>query len=174
MSALFDRFLQDFNDTLGNETQTNVTVDDSTAPSGFPTIDASNSPSSFPTFSIAPSFAPSAVPSFLPTGMPSESPSLVPTTEEQGLVSGSQDSDLENSVRIYGGLFVVVMILFCWARKKFPRCYNVRGWVENLRSPLADEQYGFYDWIWKLNSIEEKVMMVDTFFVGVDSTSLLR
>ncbi|CAJ1962995.1 unnamed protein product [Cylindrotheca closterium] len=172
MSALFDRLLQEVNETLGNETQTNVTIEiNSTAPSGFPTIDFSDSPSSVPTLSQAPSLVPSANPSFLPTGMPSESPSIFPTTEEQGLVGGHQDEALENSLRIYGSLFVVVMLVFCWLRKKYPRCYNIRGWVEGLRTPLADEQYGFYDWIWKLNSIEEKVMMDEC---GMDALCFVR
>ena len=178
MSFLFDRLLQEVNETLGNETLvgnetlTNVTLaPNSTAPTGFPTIDPSDVPSSVPSLSQVPSFAPSVIPSFLPTGMPSETPSIPPTTEEQGLVGGHQDAALENSLRIYGSVFVVVMLVFCWLRKKYPRCYNIRGWVEKLRTPLADEQYGFYDWIWKLNSIEEKVMMDEC---GMDALCFVR
>mmetsp|Transcript_41542 Transcript_41542/g.100007 ORF Transcript_41542/g.100007 Transcript_41542/m.100007 type:complete len:923 (-) Transcript_41542:1031-3799(-) len=173
MSVLFDRMLQDLNDTLvGNETLTNVTIGiNSTAPTGFPTIDPSDVPSSVPSLSLVPSVAPSLMPSLFPTGVPSETPSVLPTTEEQGLVGGHQDDALANSLRIYGSLFVVIMILFCCLRKKYPRAYCVRGWVDGLRTPLADEQYGFFDWMWKLNSIEEQVLMDEC---GMDALCFVR
>lgn len=173
MSASFERLLQEVNETLGgDDTLTNVTIGiNSTAPSSFPSITPSDIPSTVPSLSLVPSLAPSLEPSLIPTGAPSSFPSFFPTTEEQGLVGGHQDDALANSLRIYGGLFVVVMLVFCWLRKKFPRAYNVRGWVDELRTPLADEQYGFCDWIWKLNSIEEKVMMDEC---GMDALCFIR
>jgi hypothetical protein len=57
---------------------------------------------------------------------------------------------LRNTLRIYGSLFIVVLVVFCYLRKKFPKVYNLRTWVPHIESPLAKKQYGFFSWIYKL------------------------
>ena len=66
---------------------------------------------------------------------------------------------IRNTLRIYGTLFVVLLLLFCFLRKKFQRAYNVRSWVEDIQTPLAERQYGFLSWMWKVYLVSDSEML---------------
>eukprot|EP00980_Cylindrotheca_fusiformis_P002692 scaffold627_cov125-Cylindrotheca_fusiformis.AAC.9 len=87
----------------------------------------------------------------------SAAPSLAPSTAAED--GADDDSKLKNTLRVYGSLFVVVLLLFCWLRKKYPHIYNVRSWVEELKTPLADQQYGYINWVWKVFGIDDADLM---------------
>lgn len=78
---------------------------------------------------------------------------------------------LVNTVAIYGTLFVIIWLLFCWLRLESPRTYNVRSWAKDIRCKLAQNQYGFFSWIWEVYDIPEKQFMDQC---GMDSLCFVR
>eukprot|EP00339_Tiarina_fusa_P008824 CAMPEP_0117054938 /NCGR_PEP_ID=MMETSP0472-20121206/38072_1 /TAXON_ID=693140 ORGANISM="Tiarina fusus, Strain LIS" /NCGR_SAMPLE_ID=MMETSP0472 /ASSEMBLY_ACC=CAM_ASM_000603 /LENGTH=882 /DNA_ID=CAMNT_0004770715 /DNA_START=137 /DNA_END=2785 /DNA_ORIENTATION=- len=63
--------------------------------------------------------------------------------EEPELTDGNDAQVLKDTLRVYGTFFVIVLILFSFLRRKFPRVYNLRNWVDDLKTPLAKEKHGF-------------------------------
>lgn len=46
----------------------------------------------------------------------------------------SSDSEvLRNTFMVYGSILVCMFLLFCYVRKRFPRPYALRAWVEDLK-----------------------------------------
>jgi Late exocytosis, associated with Golgi transport len=107
---------------------------------------------------------------------------------------GTNDSQvLRQTFLVYGSALLLVVLLFCWARLKFPRAYNLRsGWVEALQrtsssaaaadhhhdsspppavSMLAQEQHKFFSWIWKLYMITDDELVHEC---GMDALCLVR
>ena len=139
------RFLEDGNNTLFSDVP-------STVPSLFPTTD-------FPSLS----------PTFEPSDAPSVFPSSAPTTE---LSETERDSVvLKNTCRLYGSLFFVFFVAFCYLRRKFPRAYTIRAWVEDNHTKLAEQQYGFFSWAWSIFFITDTEMIDEC---GMDSTCFVR
>lgn len=55
-----------------------------------------------------------------------------------------------HTIKMYGLLFGISLLLFCCLRQWFPRVYNIRHWVEKYRTPLAADARGWVSWMWKL------------------------
>lgn len=89
---------------------------------------------------------------------------IVPTSPNDAQV-------LLTTIAIYGTLFVVIWLLFCFLRLQFPRAYNVRSWAKEIKCKLAQNQYGFFSWTWELYDIPEKQLMDQC---GLDSLCLVR
>lgn len=68
---------------------------------------------------------------------------------EAGGTAGDS-SVLRNTLKVYGSMFLVFMSVFCWARVRYARVYNVRSWIESLQNKLASTHYGHVEWAWKL------------------------
>jgi Late exocytosis, associated with Golgi transport/Calcium-dependent channel, 7TM region, putative phosphate/Cytosolic domain of 10TM putative phosphate transporter len=97
------------------------------------------------------------------------SPTPSPTTAS---LEESQNWDvLRTSLIIYLPSFVVVILIFCYARLKFPAVYNVRNTVESIKNPLAATPYGFFSWMWNVMYVSEADIF-DT--CGMDALCLLR
>jgi hypothetical protein len=82
---------------------------------------------------------------------PVPSPSGSPTPEF--IVPPSTDNDaavLRNTIISFGGLFLIFLVLFCHLRRTHPKVYNLRNWVPDIKTPLAQETYGSISWMWKL------------------------
>lgn len=66
---------------------------------------------------------------------------------------------LRRTFTFYGIWLIIFLLIFCWVRKRYPRPFTIRQWspapVPNLRSPLADDQFGFISWVWMLNTISD-------------------
>ena len=62
-------------------------------------------------------------------------------------------------------------LIFCVLRKKFPRIYAVRQWVEECRTPLADDQFGYFSWTWKIYSYTSDQLMEA---ISLDALCFLR
>jgi len=90
------------------------------------------------------------------------------TTEVEAI---NDSQILRDTMRTYGLMFLVFMLLFCWLRVKYPRTYNVRSWIEDLQCSLAEKHYGYIDWAWKLWYVNE-----DEFrdCCGMDALSFIR
>lgn len=72
---------------------------------------------------------------------------------------------------LYGPILAGVLILFCYLRRRFPRPYNLRNWVEDIKTPIAANQYGFISWMWGLNVITEDEILSEC---GLDALCFLR
>lgn len=72
---------------------------------------------------------------------------------------GQVSTVLRNTLRVYGSVFLALLVLFCILRKRYRRVYNLRTWVEEIKSGLAEEQYGFISWAWKLWMIPDDEIM---------------
>jgi hypothetical protein len=64
------------------------------------------------------------------------------STEEAA--SYNDGSVLRDTFTVYGSILLVIFFAFCWLRRKYPRAYNVRNWVEDIKTPLAKDQFGFF------------------------------
>ena len=78
---------------------------------------------------------------------------------------------LRNSVCIYGGALVVITLVFSYVRRRYKHAYNLRNWVDKLKTHLADEQYGFLSWMWKVGAITDDELMQET---SLDAVCFLR
>jgi hypothetical protein len=90
---------------------------------------------------------------------------------EDELQNPKDSSVLRNTVILYGIIFLILWPLFCWLRLKYPRVYNVRGWVKHLKCKLAREQFDFWSWIWEVHGIPEKQILDQC---GLDAICLVR
>jgi hypothetical protein len=91
--------------------------------------------------------------------------------EDAALIDGNDAVVLKNTLRVYGTFFVIVLIIFSYLRRKYPRVYNLRNWVEDLKTPLAQEKHGFFSWMWKLFLITDSEMMDEC---GMDALCYAR
>ena len=78
---------------------------------------------------------------------------------------------LQNSMRIYGSLFVCGFVLYCYFRKRIPRTFAVRQWIPEHKTPLAQDQFGYISWIWKVYSFSEE-QLLET--IGLDALCFLK
>jgi len=72
---------------------------------------------------------------------------------------------------VYGSVLIGAFLLFCYLRRKFPRPYNLRNWVDHLKTPIAKHQYGFLSWMWQLNAVTEDEILNEC---GMDALCFLR
>lgn len=104
------------------------------------------------------------------------------TTEGEGNVrslqvaDGTNDSVLLNStMAVYGSIFVVSFLIFCFVRKRIPRVFVVRTWCEGKIHDCALAQqcleYGYFDWIYKVLQPSEDEIRDQC---GMDSICYLR
>ncbi|CAB9518635.1 CSC1-like protein [Seminavis robusta] len=71
----------------------------------------------------------------------------------------------------YGSVFLGVFFLLCILRKRFKRAFNLRDWVDDRKSDLAKNQFGWLSWTWRLAMIKDEVFMIEN---GMDSTCFVR
>jgi len=94
-------------------------------------------------------------------------PTAVPVND----ADTNESAILRATFVIYGSVLLGVFVLFCYVRLKFPRPYNLRNWVEDLKTPIAANQFGFFSWLWQLNAITEDEILNDC---GLDALCFLR
>ena len=92
-------------------------------------------------------------------------------SDETELIDGNDSVVLKNTLRLYGTFFVCVLILFSYLRRKFPKIYNLRSWVEDLQTPLAKEKHGFFNWMVKVLLVTDSEMMDEC---GMDAMCFIR
>lgn len=78
---------------------------------------------------------------------------------------------LRNTLRYYGSIFLVFLLSFCFLRRRYPRAYNLRTWVEEIQCKLAEEQYGFISWAWQLWWLSDDDILDQC---GMDSLCYIR
>lgn len=76
---------------------------------------------------------------------------LATNSTDDTLVSPNDSEVLKDTLRVYGTCFLVLFLLYCWARLFFPRVFNVRSWAPLVESDQAKElSYGYLNWVWKV------------------------
>ncbi|KAL7578677.1 hypothetical protein ACA910_009816 [Epithemia clementina (nom. ined.)] len=94
------------------------------------------------------------------------------TSNEDGKTTDFNDARvLRDSVLIYGGILLFVIIVFSYLRRKFPKVYNVRNWVEHLKTYLSNDQYRFFSWLWRLYMVTDDEIMEEC---GMDAACFVR
>ena len=61
----------------------------------------------------------------LSTNSTNEAPTASPTEEDQ-LVTYDDSQVLRDTMMVYGSTMVVIVLLFCWARRRFPKVGDFR------------------------------------------------
>ena len=84
---------------------------------------------------------------------------------------GNDGQKLRDTFILYGSLLCGCFLLFCYVRRRFPRPYTIRNWVEDHRTYLAAEQYGFFSWVFHMFYATEDELLDE---IGMDSLCLLR
>lgn len=93
-------------------------------------------------------------------------------TSDNSLTSSTDSEIVRNTLRIYGTLYAVCMILYTFLRRRYPKLFNVRGWAHGNSSKLAASlQYSWCNWLWKVFSVEEHELMEEC---GMDAVCFLR
>ena len=91
--------------------------------------------------------------------------------------SGSNITDtnssqtLRDSLRVYGTIFACGFTVYCYLRKRIPRTYAVRQWVPECKTPLAEDQFGYVSWLWKVYSFSTDELRET---IGLDALCFLR
>ena len=79
---------------------------------------------------------------------------------------------LRNTLRLYGSIFVVLFLLFCYLRQKYPSVYQVRGvYDKEYKTHLADDKHGFFSWVWKIFTVDDDTLLEE---IGMDGLCLTR
>jgi hypothetical protein len=91
--------------------------------------------------------------------------------EEEEFVEGTDSVVLKNTLRIYGTLFVVILFIFCFLRRRYPEVYNLRAWVEEIKTPLAENQHGTFSWMWRLFFVSDSEILDEC---GLDALCYTR
>lgn len=78
---------------------------------------------------------------------------------------------LRDTFIVYGSLMVGLVLLFCWVRRRFPKAFTLRQWVDKIKSDIAKDQFGFFSWMRKVHSITEEEMVKEC---GMDALCFTR
>jgi preprotein translocase subunit SecG len=119
------------------------------------------------------------------TGSSSSSSTTSTTTTTTNSYNDGQI--LKNTFLVFGILFLLILLLFCWARRRFPRVYNLRSnsdnshWMDDdddddddMKTPLAQEQHGFFSWLWKVHNVTDDVFLNECGMDALCSARVLR
>ena len=78
------------------------------------------------------------------------------STNNGTAVNAQSDSKiLRDTFFVYGIVFLVLISAFCIMRKYSPKWYNLRSWIDEIKSPIADNMFGYLSWIWCVLSVTE-------------------
>ena len=94
------------------------------------------------------------------------------TTDSSTSSINHDDSQvLRDTMMVYGSALVIGLFLFCWARRRFPKVYNTRNWVDSIKSHLAEDQHGYFSWMWKLYMVTDDELLDEC---GMDAMCFIR
>eukprot|EP00339_Tiarina_fusa_P025582 CAMPEP_0116998948 /NCGR_PEP_ID=MMETSP0472-20121206/1848_1 /TAXON_ID=693140 ORGANISM="Tiarina fusus, Strain LIS" /NCGR_SAMPLE_ID=MMETSP0472 /ASSEMBLY_ACC=CAM_ASM_000603 /LENGTH=1137 /DNA_ID=CAMNT_0004698267 /DNA_START=140 /DNA_END=3554 /DNA_ORIENTATION=+ len=98
-------------------------------------------------------------------------PSAAPTASVD-LVTSTDSEIIRETFRVYGSLYFCFFVIFCVARKRLPRLFNLRSWVPELECELAKTQeYGFISWCWQVFQVTDDQLLENC---GMDALCYLR
>ena len=91
------------------------------------------------------------------------------SNSSQHLSDSSQT--IRASLRVYGSIFACGFTVYCYLRKRIPRTYAVRQWAPHCKTPLAEDQFGYISWLWKVYSFSTDELRET---IGLDALCFLR
>lgn len=91
--------------------------------------------------------------------------------EGNEFVPGTDAQVIKDTLRVYGSAFGLMLFVFCIVRKRYPRLYVVRRWAPKIQCELAQQEYGFLSWIWKVYGPSDEEILDQC---GMDSLCFLR
>ena len=80
------------------------------------------------------------------------------TDDSSGCIATEDSVTLRNTCKLYGSIFLVVFVLFCLLRRRYIKTYAIRSWG-NHQSSLANPDYGYLEWIYKLAFISDEDLL---------------
>jgi len=78
---------------------------------------------------------------------------------------------IARNLQIWGVIFVVLGIAYCFIRPRFPKIYNPRNEHKRLNCELASRETGTFSWIWVLWRVSEEELIDQC---GLDAVCHLR
>lgn len=93
------------------------------------------------------------------------------TNGEEELIPPNDGQVLRDTLKVYGSIFAVCFFLSCCLRKKYPKAFNVRSWVPEMKCELAEEKYGFISWLWQVRLATDDEIREQC---GMDALCFLR
>jgi hypothetical protein len=91
--------------------------------------------------------------------------------EGNEFVPGTDAQVIKDTLRVYGSAFGLMIFAFCIVRKRYPRLYIVRRWAPKVQCELAQQDYGFLSWMWKVYGPTDEEILDQC---GMDSLCFLR
>lgn len=93
------------------------------------------------------------------------------TTDDEALVEYDDGEVLRNTFMVYGSIMLVIILVFCWARRRFKKVYNTRSWVDPIKTKLAEDQFGFFSWMWNVYHVTDDELLDEC---GMDALCFIR
>mmetsp|Transcript_21387 Transcript_21387/g.59271 ORF Transcript_21387/g.59271 Transcript_21387/m.59271 type:complete len:154 (-) Transcript_21387:1518-1979(-) len=78
---------------------------------------------------------------------------------------------LRDAVVVYGGLMLLIVFVFSFVRRRYPKIYNIRSYVEGIETDLAKDQFGLFSWVWGVYTIVDDQLMEEC---GLDAACFVR
>jgi len=91
--------------------------------------------------------------------------------DNETLTAPNDSVIIRTTLKVYGSMYLVLLLLFCCLRVRYPRAFNVRSWTPELQSELAKNHFGAINWFWKVWSIADDDIREQC---GMDSLCFLR
>lgn len=91
--------------------------------------------------------------------------------ETSEFVPGTDAEVIKDTFRVYGSAFGLMLFAFCVVRKLKPRLFNVRRWAPKIRCELAQHDFGFLSWIWRVYGPTDDEILEQC---GMDALCFLR
>lgn len=91
--------------------------------------------------------------------------------ETSEFTPGTDAQVIQDTFRVYGSAFGLMLFAFCVVRKLKPRLFNVRRWAPKIQCELAQHNYGFLSWIWRVYGPTDEEILNQC---GMDAVCFLR
>lgn len=91
--------------------------------------------------------------------------------ETSDFIPGTDAQVIKDTFRVYGSAFGLMLFAFCVVRKLKPRLFNVRRWAPKIQCELAQQDYGFLSWIWRIYGPTDEEILDQC---GMDAVCFLR
>lgn len=94
------------------------------------------------------------------------------TAGNETVVSPRDSVIIASTLRTYGSLYLVLIVIFCFVRVKYPRAYNVRSWSPLVKSSLAaKDHFGAISWFWNVWFVSDEDFLEHC---GMDALAFTR
>jgi hypothetical protein len=98
---------------------------------------------------------------------------LQDTATNSTLTVSNGGQALKDTMKVYGSIFAAAFFFFCCLRKKYPKTFNIRGFITDLKCDVAEDtaRYGYFSWLWKVRLVSDDEILEQC---GMDALCFLR